>query len=136
MISIKTFCNFPGRFPQIAVALGAAVFAGACSQLPQVTPYRMEIQQGNMVNQEMISKLSPGMTKDQVRFILGSPLIIDPFRVDRWDYIFLRQPENKTQVEKRRVVVYFENDKLSRIEGDVVPAASEAQGTAPRAGTR
>lgn len=114
--------------------MGMAMFAGACSHLPQVTPYRMEIQQGNMVNQEMISKLTPGMTKDQVRFILGSPLIIDPFRVDRWDYIFLRQPENKSQVEKRRVVVYFENDKLSRIEGDVVPAAPEAPGG--RTGTR
>ena len=134
MISIKTFCNISGGPPRIVLAMGISMIAGACSQLPQVTPYRMEIQQGNMVNQEMISKLAPGMTKDQVRFILGSPLIIDPFRVDRWDYIFLRQPENKSQVEKRRVVVYFENDKLSRIEGDVVPAAPEAPGA--RTGTR
>ena len=134
MISIKTFCNIPARSSRLALVLCLAGVLGACSQLPLISPYRMEIQQGNMVNQEMISKLSPGMTKDQVRFILGSPLIIDPFRVDRWDYIFLRQPENKNEVEKRRVVVYFENDKLSRIEGDVVPAAPEAPG--PRTGTR
>ena len=135
MISIKTFCNFSWRLVLFFPALGIALVLGGCSYLSQVSPYRMEIQQGNMVNQEMISKLTPGMTKDQVRFILGSPLIIDPFRVDRWDYIFLRQPENKSEVEKRRVVVYFEDDKLSRIEGDVVPAGA-GQGAGQRTTVR
>jgi outer membrane protein assembly factor BamE len=135
MISIKTFCNFLSRAGRWVPALGLALMLGACSILDQVSPYRMEIQQGNMVNQEMVSKLTPGMTKDQVRFILGSPLIVDPFRVDRWDYIFMRQPENRNEVEKRRVVVFFENDKLSRIEGDVVPAG-DSKGATPRASTR
>lgn len=97
----------------------------ACGYVPKVTPYRMEIQQGNLVDQEMVSKLAPGMTKEQVRFILGTPLVVDPFRVDRWDYVFIRQPENSQQVEKRRVVVYFEDNRLKRIEGDVVAAGSE-----------
>lgn len=101
----------------------------ACAYVPRATLYRMEIQQGNMVDQEMVSKLTPGMTREQVRFILGTPLVVDPFRVDRWDYVFLRQPENKQEVEKRRVVVYFENNRLTRIEGDVV-AARNAPATA------
>lgn len=97
----------------------------ACAFVPKVTPYRMEIQQGNMVDQEMVSKLTPGMTKEQVRFILGTPLVVDPFRVDRWDYVFIRQPANKQEVEKRRVIVFFEDNRLKRVEGDVVAAGSE-----------
>ena len=108
----------------MAVALMLLALS-ACAYVPKVTPYRMEIQQGNMVDQEMVSKLTPGMTKEQVRFILGTPLVVDPFRVDRWDYVFIRQPANKQEVEKRRVIVFFEDNRLKRVEGDVVAAGSE-----------
>jgi outer membrane protein assembly factor BamE len=101
----------------------------ACSYMPQVSPYRMEIQQGNLVTQEMVAKLTPGLTKDQVRFILGTPLIVDPFRVDRWDYIFIRQPENRSEVERRSIAVFFEDNKLKRVEGDVVAAPGASSGT-------
>lgn len=117
-----------------AASLSAVLLLAGCGYIPQITPYRMEIQQGNMIDQEMVSRLKVGMTKDQVRFLLGTPLIIDPFRVDRWDYVFLRQPENKTEVEKRRVVVFFEDNKLKRIEGDVVTAGDKEVGTPPAAG--
>ena len=119
-----------------AASLSAVLLLAGCGYSPQITPYRMEIQQGNMIEQEMVSRLKVGMTKDQVRFLLGTPLIIDPFRVDRWDYVFLRQPENKTEVEKRRVVVFFEDNKLKRIEGDVVTAGDKEVGTPPAAGQR
>lgn len=76
-----------------------------------------------MVSQDMVAKLTPGLTKDQVRFLLGTPLVVDPFRADRWDYIFVRQPENSSEIEKRRIVVFFESNKLVRVEGDVVAAA-------------
>ena len=114
------------RSIRLAAFLSVALLFAGCSYIPQISPYRMEIQQGNLVNQEMVSKLTVGMTKEQVRFVLGTPLIIDPFRVDRWDYVFLRQRENSSEVEKRRVVVFFEENKLTRLEGDVVAGAKDA----------
>lgn len=86
-----------------------------------ITPYRMDIQQGNVVTQEMVAKLQPGMTRSQVRFALGTPLVVDPFRQDRWDYVYLYMKRG-TVTEQRRIVVVFKEDKLARIEGDVVPA--------------
>ncbi len=95
-----------------------------CKQLPDVptivSPYRIDIQQGNVVSQDMISKLKVGMTRAQVRFALGSPLVVDAFRTDRWDYVFSLQKQGK-ELERRRVTVIFDEDKLLRIEGDVVP---------------
>lgn len=89
-----------------------------------ITPYRMEIQQGNFITQENISQLRPGMTRDQVRFVLGSPLVVDVFHSDRWEYVFQRQLEFSKGIEQRKLTVFFENEKLKRIEGDVVPAPS------------
>jgi outer membrane protein assembly factor BamE len=84
----------------------------------------MEIQQGNFITQENISQLRPGMTRDQVRFVLGSPLVVDVFHSDRWEYVFQRQLEFSKGIEQRKLTVFFENDKLKRIEGDVVAAPS------------
>jgi outer membrane protein assembly factor BamE len=95
-----------------------------CKQMPDVptiiSPYKIDIQQGNVVTQEMVSKLKVGMTRAQVRFALGSPLVVDPFRTDRWDYVYSYQKQGK-QVERRRITVIFDEDKLVRIAGDVVP---------------
>jgi outer membrane protein assembly factor BamE len=99
-------------------------FAG-CKQLPDVptiiSPYKIDIQQGNVVTQEMLDKLKVGMTRAQVRFALGSPLVVDPFRTDRWDYVYSYQKQGK-ELERRRVTVIFDEDRLVRIAGDVVPA--------------
>ncbi len=108
----------------LAVALSAA----ACSWVPNISPHRIEIQQGNFVTQEMVAQLKPGMSKDQVKFILGTPLITDVFHADRWDYVFTRVRANSRDVEKRRIAVYFEDGKLKRVDGDVV-----ASGDAPAA---
>ena len=98
-----------------------------CKQMPDVptivSPYKIDIQQGNVVTQEMLAKLKAGMTRSQVRFALGSPLVIDPFRTDRWDYVYSYQKQGKA-AERRRVTVIFDEDKLARIEGDVVPVDS------------
>jgi len=91
--------------------------------LPAITPYRMDVQQGNFVTQEMIAKLKPGMTQSQVRFALGTPLVVDPFHSDRWDYVYLYQKAGVV-TEQRRIVVIFKDGKLVRIEGDVVPAVA------------
>jgi len=103
-----------------------ACLASACSYVPNLTPHRMEIQQGNFITQEMVVQLKPGMSRDQVRFALGTPLVSDLFHGDRWDYIFVRQRANSPEVERRRISVFFEADKLARIEGDIVAAGAAA----------
>jgi outer membrane protein assembly factor BamE len=86
-----------------------------------LTPHRIDIRQGNMVTQEMVSQLKPGQTKDQVRFILGTPMVADMFHADRWDYVYRFVPgRNPDEMEKRHLVVFFENGKLVRVDGDVV----------------
>lgn len=81
-------------------------------------PYKIDIQQGNAVTQEMVAKLKPGMTPAQVRFALGTPLVVDPFRINRWDYVY-RMEKAGQLMETRRITVVFEDDKLKGIEGDV-----------------
>ena len=103
----------------------AACSAGWIPTLPlgPLTPYRMDIQQGNVVTQEMIAKVQPGMTRSQVRFALGTPLVTDVFHPDRWDYVYLYQKAGVV-TEHRRIVAVFKDEKLVRIDGDVVPASS------------
>jgi len=102
--------------------LVAAPLVAACNPLTAFSVYRMEIQQGNYISQEAVSQLKLGMTKEQVRFVLGTPLIADIFHEDRWDYVYRRQRENSREVEERRISVLFEGDKLVRLEGDVMPS--------------
>ena len=83
-----------------------------------LTVYKTEIQQGNVVTQEMIDKLKPGMTRSQVRFVMGTPLIVDPFHQDRWDYYYYLRRANETTGETRRVTVVFKNDLLIAVQGD------------------
>ncbi|NOQ93375.1 MAG: outer membrane protein assembly factor BamE [Methylophaga sp.] len=87
--------------------------------------YRIDIQQGNAVNQDMINKLKPGMTKNQVAYVLGTPLIIDTFHPNRWDYIYSFHPGNG-QREQRTLTVYFtDEEKLSHLGGDTRTVARE-----------
>lgn len=95
--------------------------------LPSLKPYKIDIQQGNFLTQEMVSKLKPGMTRSQVRFVLGTPLIVDPFHDDRWDYVYRYKKAGKL-TEKRRITVVFDGDRLARIEGDVAPSLETAAG--------
>lgn len=110
-----------------ALAAIAALLLASCGSVglptPHLKPYRMEIQQGNFVSQEMVSQLKLGMSKDQVRFVLGTPLITDSFHAERWDYVFRRQRANSRELEQRKIAVFFEDGKLKRIEGDVMPAS-------------
>jgi len=80
----------------------------------------MDVPQGNQVTQEMVDQLRPGMTPSQVRYVLGSPLLTDTFNQNRWDYVFQLVQEDEV-VELRQFRVYFENEKLVRIEGDLKP---------------
>lgn len=97
-----------------------------CSYVPSVpklNPYKIDIQQGNYVTQDMIARLKPGMSRSQVRFALGTPLIADPFHSDRWDYVYMLHKRGEL-AEQRRVTILFKGDQLDRIEGDVVPGAN------------
>jgi outer membrane protein assembly factor BamE len=99
--------------------------------LPTLSPYKMDIQQGNVVTQDMVQKLQPGMSRAQVRFLLGTPLIVDAFRADRWDYVYLYKKGDQP-AEQRRLIVLFKDDKLLRVEGDQMPpgpGASTPAGT-------
>jgi outer membrane protein assembly factor BamE len=115
-----------GRKPtlmRILILMIAVLVMSACKQnvqLPSIiSPYRIDIQQGNVVTQEMVSKLKAGMTRSQVRFVLGSPLVTDMFHNDRWDYVYLMQKQGKAD-ERRRLTVIFDGDKMATLEGDVM----------------
>lgn len=109
-------------------------FLAACSNTPQITdylsPYRIDVRQGNFVTQEMVAQLKPGLTREQVRFILGSPLVADMFHVDRWDYVYRFRP-GRGEVQQRALTVFFQDNKLIRVAGDVV-AEDAAKLEAPR----
>lgn len=115
----------------LSLSLAAAVLLAACSSLPGptsvVTPYRIDIRQGNFVTQEMVSQLKTGMTRDQVRYVLGTPLLTDVFHADRWDYFYRFQAGRQTP-EQRGLAVFFKDDKLIRFEGDISPAPTSADG--------
>ena len=111
-------------FARALTALAVLLLASCGSvSVPYLKPYRIEIQQGNFVSQEMVSQLKPGMSKDQVRFVLGTPLLTDAFHADRWDYVYRRQRVNSNVLEHRKIAVFFEDGKLKRVEGDVEPAS-------------
>lgn len=86
-----------------------------------LVPHKIDMQQGNYIDQDMASKLKADMTRSQVRFILGTPLLADPFHPNRWDYVFLTGRAGDVKRE-RRLTVIFDGDKMVRVEGDVVPA--------------
>jgi outer membrane protein assembly factor BamE len=102
------------------------VLLGGCSYIPRipgVTPYRIDIQQGNFISQEMVAQLKPGMSKEQVRLALGTPLLTDIFHADRWDYIYYRDKPGEKR-DQRKLTVLFEDGKLMRVDGDVVAAGA------------
>ena len=105
--------------------------------LPGISPYKIDIQQGNYVTQDMLDKVKPGMSKAQVRFALGTPLVVDLFHNDRWDYVFELQKRGRV-VEHRRIVAVFKDEKLVRIDGTATPAvpgsATSAGGPSSGAG--
>jgi len=114
----------------ITIILLALLCAACSSALPSLKPYRMDIQQGNVVTSKMMLQLRPGMTKSQVRFIMGTPLIQDSFHANRWDYYYEMRKGGKI-IERRRVILEFENDALKQVRGDVIPAGTGEPTTGP-----
>lgn len=117
------------RFTLIALASWALV---ACSSFDSattkavsvVTPYKMDIVQGNVVTKEQFALIKPGMSRAQVRDVMGTALLTSVFHADRWDYIFtLKSQSAKNQ--QRKVTVYFKGDAVERTEGDELPTETE-----------
>ena len=108
----------------VSVLSGCASVSSLTENPPSwLTPYRADIGQGNFISQDMADRLRPGMTRDQVRTILGTPLLVDPFRQDRWDYVFdIRRGDG--QRERRRFFVLFQGERLTEWGGDPLPKAS------------
>jgi len=104
------------------LALAAIALLGACQSLERtdslfgfITPYRIDIVQGNAITKEQIALIVPGATRLQVRDVLGTPLLADPFHAARWDYLFtLRRPGAEAQ--RRSVVVFFEGDRVKSVQ--------------------
>jgi outer membrane protein assembly factor BamE len=86
--------------------------------------YKIDIQQGNVVTQDMIDQLKPGMTRRQVRFIMGNPLITDTFHADRWDYLYSIQPGGRQRLQERVSLNFDQNDLLAGLNGDFMPGVS------------
>lgn len=108
---------------RIVSLLSASLALAGCPSVPIPGVHKIDIQQGNVITQEMVSKLKPGMTKNQVKFVLGTPPITDAFHQDRWDYIYSLQ-QGGGERQQRRLTLFFDDDKLTRIEGDIKPAAA------------
>lgn len=100
----------------------------ACGSTEWGFPYRPNIQQGNWITAEQVARLEPGMTREQVRFLLGTPTLQDIFRSDRWDYPYYSKP-GYGEPETRRFSVWFEGDHLVRWEGDSQPDRQPFQKT-------
>ncbi|UTW09302.1 outer membrane protein assembly factor BamE [Pseudomonas benzenivorans] len=101
------------------------LFALAGCSFPGV--YKIDIQQGNVVTQDMIDQLRPGMTRRQVRFIMGNPLLTDTFHSNRWDYLYSIQPGGGQRLQERVSLVFDGNDQLVGLAGDFLPGVSRDQ---------
>lgn len=93
-----------------------------CSYFPGV--HKIDINQGNIVTQEMVDELRPGMTKEQVRFVMGTPMIIDTFDQDRWDYLLTQEISGQPRTQER-ISLFFTDGKLSSFSGDFRPSGAQ-----------
>lgn len=120
--------RFQVSMPLMRKVLPLVLLLAGCNYVPSIpglSAHKVDIQQGNYVTQDMVDKLKPGMSRSQVRFALGTPLVTDLFHPDRWDYVYVNQRKGRV-VAQRRIIVLFQDDQLLRVEGE---------GAAPRAGT-
>lgn len=121
----------PSKLPRALLLAPALLLLASCGSIDRITknppnwltPYRADIGQGNFITQDQASRLQKGMSREQVRALLGTPLLVDPFRDNRWDYVFdIRRGDGGR--DRRRYFVRFEKDQLVEWGGDELPAVS------------
>jgi outer membrane protein assembly factor BamE len=125
--------------PITALLPGLLLLLGGCESLQStdsllgaITPYRIDIVQGNVVTKEQLAALKTGMTRTQVREILGSPLLTDAFHADRWDYVFTIRRQG-TPVQRRSVVLRFDADRLADVQAPELPSEQDFVASISRA---
>lgn len=125
------------RRSRLLLVAAASLSLAACSYKPSfINEYKIDIQQGNVLSQDMVAQLKPGQTRDQVRFLLGTPLIADVFHQQRWDYVYSYRSGQTGRVESRRLAVFFDGEgRLQRVDGDVA-LGEDNELTAPAAKSR
>ncbi len=107
----------------ITIIFPTVLFVTGCSLLQ---PHSIDVQQGNIISQERVNRLQPGMNKKQVLFVMGSPIIEDPFHHNRWDYVYTMERQHKLE-SNRKMTLVFQDDRLVSIEGDLQPQAQSDQ---------
>jgi outer membrane protein assembly factor BamE len=117
--------------PTLLLFAAAVALAGCSSLQPTadkwlgvITPYRIDIMQGNVVTQELAAQVKPGMSREQVRDLLGSPLLTSAFHADRWDYVFTLRRQG-VEPQRRSVVATFKDNKLDKLEAPDLPSERE-----------
>ncbi|WP_341675154.1 outer membrane protein assembly factor BamE [Niveibacterium sp. SC-1] len=111
------------RLPVFVLVIAASLVSGC----EWIRPYHVDIRQGTVVTGDMVARLKPGMTREQVRLALGSPLLVDPFHGERWDYPNEFRGGRSSKADRKLFSVYFKDDKLDRWEGDVKPEVRDEQ---------
>lgn len=105
---------------KVLISVIAALLLAGCAEFPGV--YKIDIPQGNIVTQEMVDKLRPGMTQNQVRYVMGTPLITDSFNKNRWDYLYrLKSGKTGTTTQERVQLTFDDEGKLKGLSGDFRP---------------
>jgi outer membrane protein assembly factor BamE len=116
----------------MAAAVGMSLSLGACGSVTErtrgalvaVTPYKVEVVQGNFVSKEQVDLLKPGLSRQQVREILGTSLLTDVFHADRWDYVFTIRRQG-VEPQQRRLTLFFNGELLDRFQGDAMPSEQD-----------
>lgn len=112
--------------------LAAALLAGLL--LASGCVYRLDVQQGNLLDDKDVAAIQPGMTRSQVRYLLGTPVSADEFRHDRWDYMYYLRPGNRRTATQRWVVVWFKDDKVTAVSPNVLPGTDPERPAAAASG--
>ena len=114
----------PGTLPLMRTPNSSRrAFLGGLAALATGCVYRVDVQQGNLLDDTDVDAIQPGMTRSQVRFLLGTPMVEDAFHKDRWDYVYYLRKGRSRREEKRWLIVEFSEDKVSAIRKDVPFAA-------------
>jgi outer membrane protein assembly factor BamE len=124
--------RFPVRLPHLGLAAAALAALAGCGSFDNmsrgiagiVPVHRIEVVQGNFISREQVEQLKPGMSRQQVRDLLGTPLVTSLFHGDRWDYVFTLKRRGAVE-QQRRLTVFFKGEALERFEGDTMPSEAE-----------
>ena len=111
--------------PSLLLASALTLIASGCV-------YRINIQQGNFLDQAAVEQVKPGMTRSQVRYLLGTPMVADSFNKERWDYIYYLKKGRTRHVDSRRVTVYFDGEKVAKLDKPSAEVAAEQDKSAAR----